>query len=74
MSTAISLHKTNPLEGGSGKTPIRRLSALCRSEMKDAPVKLRNGTTIKGWLDGADRVDELQTIGFETMSWRQLGS
>jgi len=21
--------------------------------------------TIKGWLDGADRVDELQTIGFE---------
>jgi hypothetical protein len=43
-------------------------------EMKDAAVKLRNGTTIKGWLDGPDRVDELQTIGFETMSWRQFGS
>jgi hypothetical protein len=42
--------------------------------MKDAAVKLRNGTTIKGWLDGADRVDELQRIGFETMSWRQFGS
>jgi hypothetical protein len=51
-----------------------RFQLFADPETKDAAVKLRKGTTIKGWLDGADRVDELQTIGFETMSWRQFGS
>ena len=37
-------------------------------EMKDAAAKLQNGWTIKSWIDGADRVDELQSIGFEAKS------
>lgn len=37
-------------------------------EMKDAAAKLENGRTIKGWVDGADRVAELQSIGFDAKS------
>ena len=38
------------------------------SEMKEATAKLQNGRTIKGWVDGADRVAELQSIGFDAKS------
>ena len=37
-------------------------------EMKEATAKLQNGRTIKGWVDGADRVAELQSIGFDAKS------
>jgi hypothetical protein len=37
---------------------------LTDPEMKQAAGKLVNGRTIKGWLNGAERVVELQSIGF----------
>jgi hypothetical protein len=38
--------------------------SLTDPEMKQAAGKLVNGRTIKGWLNGAERVVELQSIGF----------